>query len=232
MGPWVDIHLLNLLDLAITSSRVMAYVCCWEPQDQRWEILVWDWKNGHLVLEISSAEGDRLVGYNTRALFLDEFRMMVFSVGHTGDSPEFTLFNTLTPQRHSRNLRRFRVPPRYRDWFVSVKTDREMPLGTLNRDGPLITDPAQAFLLVDLCNNDMSSHVFIVFRTQTLIAHACLISADTYIHWDELERDAMISYGDPDARFTYLCSGSSYGCAKDASWPWWYNPPVSPHLRL
>ncbi|KAF9645018.1 hypothetical protein BDM02DRAFT_722371 [Thelephora ganbajun] len=94
--------------------------------------------------------------------------MMVFSLGHTGDPPEFILFDTLTPQDHPRNLRWFRVPQRYRGWLASVNTDREMPLGTLNRD------------------------VFIAFQTQTLIGHVCSISTDTCIHWDELERDVMI----------------------------------------
>ncbi|KAF9649095.1 hypothetical protein BDM02DRAFT_1994278 [Thelephora ganbajun] len=118
--------------------------------------------------------------------------MMVFSVGHTGDPPEFILFDTLTPQDHPRNLRWFRVPPRYCGWLASVNTDREMPLGTLNRDGPLITDPAQAFLLVELYNEYIPSRVFIVFRIQTLIGYACSINTDTCIQWDELERDAMI----------------------------------------
>ena len=73
---YINLHLLNLTDgsphhappsnvirwyfpmsveglsigwLAITGSRLMMYVSCWEAGGLVWRVLVWDWKIGDLV---------------------------------------------------------------------------------------------------------------------------------------------------------------------------------------
>ena len=102
------------------------------------------------------------------------------------------LFNTLVSQDDSRSLRRFRVPQRYRNWFPSVIIDRGMPLGTLNQDEPLIVDPAQAFIVIELFRGEVSTLASIVLRTQALIRHSCSMSTDTHIPWEEWGKDAMI----------------------------------------
>ena len=131
----------------------------------------------------------RLVGLGTKVTFLDEFRMMVSTSNHDGLA-ELVLFNTFLPQDHPRNLRRFDIPLRYRGRFSSVITDCDGPLGT--QDGSLITDPAQAILVVDLCDGDEPHHLSLVLRIQTLVARACSMSSDTCIPWDEWKRDAVI----------------------------------------
>jgi len=132
----------------------------------------------------------RLVGLGTKITFLDEFRLMVSTSDHDGGLAELVLFNTLLPQDDQGNLRRFDIPLRYRGRFSSVITDRDGSPGT--QDGSLITDPAQAILVVDLCDGDEPHHFSLVFRTQALVARACSMSLDTCIPWDEWKRDAVI----------------------------------------
>ena len=118
--------------------------------------------------------------------------MMVFDLERIGNPPEFTVFNTLIPQDHPRSLRRFRVPMRYRNWLPSAFTDREMSLGTLNPDNPLIVDPSQAFIILELFGREAGIRVFIVVRTQSLIKYTCSMDTEDCIPWEEWGRDAMI----------------------------------------
>ena len=132
----------------------------------------------------------RFVGRRTAVTFLDEFRLMVLTPDRSNGLVELVLFNTLLPQDHPRNLRRFRIPPRYRKRFTFVITDRDRSLGTPGES--LITDPAQAILVVDVCNAEEPYHFSLVLCTQTLVARACSMSSDTYIPWNEWEGDAVI----------------------------------------
>jgi len=197
--------------LVITGSRVMVYVRRREftPRafQAEWGILVWDWKTGDLVrvlwvrwlsfltsppqvLELSSTDGSGLVGRDTKVTFLDEFRMMVSTPERNDELAELVLINTLLPQDHPRNLRRFHIPPRYRKWFSFVITDRDGSLGT--QDGSIMIDPAQTILVVDLFECGEPLHIFLVLRKQALITRACSMSSDTHIPWDEWGRDVMI----------------------------------------
>lgn len=112
---------------------------------------------------------------------------MVWNPG-LSDVPEFTLFNTLIPG--SRSVR-FCMPPRYRDWGPSMHVDGDRCLGTLNGDGPLVTDPAQAILVVRLVHQEGQT-VFIIARIQALIKHACSVNTDSFVPWDEWRRGAVV----------------------------------------
>ena len=116
---------------------------------------------------------------------------MVLAPGGIIGLPEFTVFNTLVQDDHHVNSRRFRVPLRYHSWQVSVHVDGNQCLGTPDRDGPLITDPAQAVLVVELINYHGRRDLIIV-RVQTLIEHACSSGAEDYVPWDEWGRDATV----------------------------------------
>ena len=110
--------------------------------------------------------------------------------GYT-DGPELFVFNTLLPQDHPRNMRRFRIPPKYRERNFHVNLDYYRSLGTVNREGPLITDPTQAILIMSLSPTPTEPHVYLVLRKQALIEHACSMHADVQIPWDEWGRGAV-----------------------------------------
>ena len=143
------------------------------------------------VLELSPGKGRIPVWDCTTAIFLDEFRMMLTSPTPTEDPPEFTFFNTLVPQDHPNNLRRLRFPQTFRRCMAFLVDGVEMALGTFHSNGPLIADPTQALLVVNLRGGTLSK-VFVILRVQALIAHMCSTDGNTHIPWDELGRDAMI----------------------------------------
>ena len=105
--------------------------------------------------------------------------------------PEFILIDTLTPRDHPLNLRRFRVPSRFRGWRPSVHVDGDRCLGTLDRYRPLITDPTEAIFVLELVARD-DQRVLIVVRIQTLIEHLCSVSTDGCVPWDEWKRGAVV----------------------------------------
>jgi len=127
---------------------------------------------------------------DVRATFLDEFRTTVPVPDRTGNA-QFILYNTLLLQNHPGSFRRFCFPQKYRSWFPLTNTDYDMPPGTVDRDGPLVTDPTQAALLVKLLGREGADRVLFIFRTQALVDHACSTSADTDIPWDEWGRGTM-----------------------------------------
>jgi len=130
-----------------------------------------------------------MVGYGTKVTFLDEFRMVVLRSDRGGGLAELVLFNTLLPQDHPRNLRRFHIPLRYRNRF-SIVTDRDGSFGA--QDQSFVIDPAQAILVVGVSDSDKPHHVLLVMRTQALITRACSMSSDASIPWDEWGRNVMI----------------------------------------
>jgi len=142
------------------------------------------------VLNLSSMDESKLVGRDTMVTFLDEFRMMIPPPDYNNDLAELVLFNTLLPQGHPRNLRRFHIPLRYRNRFPFIIIDRNRSLGT--QDGSFVIDPAQAILVVDLFDRDEPRHVLLVLRTQALITRVCSMSSDASIPWDEWGRDVMV----------------------------------------
>ena len=134
---------------------------------------------------------------DTRVAFLDEFRVMVFAP----DVPEFTLFDTHVPPGHPVNSRRFRIPLRYHDWFPYVHVDSDGCLGTLDRDRPLTTDPAQAVLVVKLVS-PQGRHVLLTVRIETLIEHVCSMNPDACVPWGVWGRGVAV------VEIPSLCSGN------------------------
>jgi len=107
------------------------------------------------------------------------------------DTPVFTVFDTLIPQDHPTSSRRFSLPPQYRDREPFVFVDRDRPLGTLNSDGPLTTDPTQAILVVKLSKLGRRN-VLLVVRMTALIEHVCSTRSNALLPWDEWGRNAVI----------------------------------------
>ena len=125
------------------------------------------------------------------AIFLDEFRIMVTTRDTGTNAPGLTVYNTLLPQDHPMNSRRFSLPPRYHDRDHLMLVDQDRPLGALKSDGPLITDPTQAILVVELLKFG-DRDILLVVRTQVLIEHACSTRADVHIPWNEWGRGAVV----------------------------------------
>lgn len=69
------------------------------------------------------------------------------------------------------------------DWFPSVHVDSDRCFGTLDRDGPLTTDPAWTVLAVKL----LSHHgrcVLLTVRIHTFIERGCSRNPDACVPWD------------------------------------------------
>jgi hypothetical protein len=102
------------------------------------------------------------------------------------DDSEFFVFNTLVPQDEPSNLRRFGIP----SWF-RIHVDRDGDLGTPDMEEPLVADPVQAILVVELARIQ-GPLVLVVVRTQVLIEHACSPRGDPHVPWDEWVKDAAV----------------------------------------
>ena len=98
------------------------------------------------------------------------------------------------------NSRRFSLPQRYHGRRVLVHVDQDRSSGALNRDGPFITDPTQAVLVVELPKFDHHSAVLLVVRIQDLIKRVCSAHVDVPIPWDEWGRGAVVM---EDQEFNY-----------------------------
>lgn len=114
------------------------------------------------------------------------------------------MFDTLIPQYHPGNLRRLGLPQRFhgQTWVGSIHADHNRPLGTPNRDEPLIADPAQAILIVELANS-WDLHALLVIRTQALIDQKPSHELNPLVPWGEWGGDAVVmealmSDDDPD----------------------------------
>jgi len=84
------------------------------------------------------------------------------------DITELIMFNTLIPQGRPGNLRRLGLPQGSHHYQATkIYIDHDRPLGALNRNEPLIVDPAQADLILEIMNWDL--RVFFVVRIQALV---------------------------------------------------------------
>lgn len=101
------------------------------------------------------------------------------------------MFNTLILQDHPGNVRRLGLPRRFHEWTAKIQVDHDRLLGAMNSDEPLIVDPAQAVLVVELTGG-LESPVFLAVRMRTLIEQMCSTRADSYVPWDEWGRDAVV----------------------------------------
>ena len=136
---------------------------------------------------------NELIHPHAQIACLDEFRMAILPEGYHTGTMELTVFNTLIPQHHPGNMRRLELPqPFYgQHWTSQMHLDGDSLLGTLNRDEPLIADPAQAVLVVELANSQ-DLCVFLVIRTQALIDQTFSTCApNSLVPWDEWRGDTV-----------------------------------------
>ena len=167
---------------------------------------MWDWKTGelvrfcslngyislsspHQVLDLSSTCWGEPVKQNPRVIFLDEFRMVVLpdELAIT----ELAVFNTLIPQGHPGNLRRFGFPSEFSDQRARIFVDHDRDLGTPNRDEALIADPAQAVLAMEF-GEPWDSRPLLIVRTQVLTEQTYSVGTDSHICWDEWREGAVV----------------------------------------
>ena len=206
--PRVDQTVKSLI--AITGSRIAMRVS-YRYKDLTDDalitrILVWDWKTGelvrscgsngyislsspHQVLDLLSTDGRELVTYNAQVIFLDEFRMAV--IPSWLDITEFAVFNTLIPQDHPGNLRRFGFPPQFRNWHAKIFVDHDRDLGTPNRDEALIADPVQALLVMELMEF-AGPHALLVVRTQPFDQPYPVHGDSSVVPWAEWGRYVVV----------------------------------------
>lgn len=140
------------------------------------------------LFDRSSRDGSGLIRSPCNIAFLDEFRVVVSYYNNPSDAA-FVVFNTLFPQDHPNNVRRFMLPPKYHGCGAQMHLGRHRSLGAMDGDGHLIVDPNQAILAMTLSPDD---RVFLILRTQPLIEHACSIRTDVQIPWDEWGRSAVV----------------------------------------
>ena len=141
------------------------------------------------MLCLPSADESTPITEGTEVSFLDEFRMIV-STPSSSDVPEFTLFDTLALGSHLASSRRFCVPQEYRGWLATVCLDPGRCLGTQDWDRPLITDPTQAVLVVELDGHRQRD--LIIVRIQTLVGHLRSVGTDGCVPWDEWKGGAVV----------------------------------------
>jgi len=171
-------------------------------------VVVWNWNTGdlvrgpelrsccaHIVSQVfdrSSADGSGLIKMDSRAAFLDEFRILVVPPSNFPHPPELFVFDTLFPQDHPRHLRRFRLPPKHSQQDVHVHLDPDRSLGTVERDDPLLVDPTQVIFIIDLSQTAREPRFFLILRMQDLIERACSMRTEVQIPWDEWGRGAVV----------------------------------------
>jgi len=131
--------------------------------------------------------GKKLDDYNTRATFLDEFRIIFYVRNHDGYFAGFILFNTLLQQGRPGSSLRFHAPPIYYKPAPSAYFDRRLPLPLrpFDQHGPLIIDPTQAIHVMCFSRSGRDYYVVLAYRVQALIERACSLSTDTDIFWHE-----------------------------------------------
>jgi len=106
--------------------------------------------------------------------------------------PQLIFIDTLISQDHLRNFRQLCFPERYRDSVTTASINYDMSFGTLDKDGPFIVDPTQAFIILQLPGAEEQTRVCVVLRTQALIEHACSMRTENYIPWEEWARNSII----------------------------------------
>ena len=107
------------------------------------------------------------------------------------DVTELIVFNTLIPQSHPGNSRRLGLPRMVHHWDAKIHIDHDRPLGTPTGDEPLIADPTQAVLFMEL-TKDWEPQVFLVVRTQALIEQTCSTHPNPYLPWDKWGMDSVV----------------------------------------
>ena len=136
------------------------------------------------VLALSSD----LVRQGTQVIFLDEFQLVVLPDGWS--NTELTAFNTAIPQDHPGSLRRLELPSLFYHWTIKIRVDNDRQLGAPKGCEPLIADPAQVVLVMELTRG-WNDPVFLVVSMRAVIEETCSTRAGSGIPWDEWGRDAV-----------------------------------------
>ena len=165
------------------------------------------------VLELSTTNWNELV--SPRVILLDEFRILVSVRDPDTNAPKLTVFNTVTPRSDPSNSRQFSLPPQYCDGHALIHADQGRSLGALNGDGPLVTDPTQAILVVEI----VRLRLLLIVRIQTLVERVCSTRAEVEIPWDEWGR-GVVSMKTPQASYdSPICvHGTHLMVVKTPSW--------------
>ena len=174
----------------------MATVLVWDRETRDLVRILW-LESGHIFLNsppqvLDLPTMDLMGSGASGVIFLDEFRTMLATRDTGTGSLQFIVFNTLIPQDCPMSSRRLDLPPQYdSDRCALIHVDQDRSLGTLDRDGPIITDPTQAILVVKLTKL-YHGDVLLVVRIQPLIECVCSPRTGAHIPWDEWGRDAVI----------------------------------------
>lgn len=123
-------------------------------------------------------------------------------------APRFTVYNTLIPQDHPMSSRSFILPPQYHDRDVHIHADKDRPLGIPNSDGPLVTDPTQAILVLELLKSRHEHSILLVVRIQAFIERVCSTCTDIHIPWDEWGKGAVVIENRPRYRSSIHIHGT------------------------
>ena len=106
-------------------------------------------------------------------------------------TPTLTVFNTLIRQACSGSSRRLSFPSGcYEEDDVLLRVDQDRCLGTSNGDGPLITDPTQAILVIEFLAPQWRC-ILLAVRVQALIESICSTCTDGPIPWGDWGRGAV-----------------------------------------
>ena len=123
------------------------------------------------------------------------------------DFTELIVLNTLIPQDHPGNLRRLEVPQQFHSRNAKLHVDHDRPLGTLTGDEPLIADPAQTVLVIEITRG-WDTLFFLTVRMQALIEHACSTREGSHVLWEEWGTNTVTTQipmrdGGPDTIFVH-----------------------------
>ena len=198
---------LTVYELTVTRSRVMMRTYIrhkYKPGRPTWGMIVWDVKTGDLVstlwfgsghpsltppprvLNISTDDGSTSIRGDYHAAFLDEFQILVSCHDNATGTPELVVFDTCVLQDHPEYFRRFGLPPRYRYHSARINVGCDRPLGSVASGEPLIVDPFQAVLVVELNYSTIpDTHVLLVVRTNALTERRFSVRTDPFIPWEE-----------------------------------------------
>ena len=159
------------------------------------------------VLKRSSKEDAFLSYPYSNLAFLDEFRLLALASLPTLEEHNFgsIMFDTSVPQESSNSWRHFNLTPTCHRYAVSPRTrgswictDSDRSPGEGSRDGPLVVDPTQSVIVLqvtlyhDTYGMYSSEELVLVIRATTLIGRMSSARAEPHILWDDWKRDVMV----------------------------------------
>lgn len=122
-------------------------------------------------------------------IFLDEFRMVILPQKLA--ITELIVFDTLIPEDCPGSLLRLGLPQRFHNRAAYIRADHDRSLGTLNGDEPLIADPAQAVLVLEIMSG-RGPQALLIVRMQALAEQMRLTRTGSCVPWDEWSGDGVV----------------------------------------